>query len=150
MPGYVIGRNELVIRAEDLIKGSNAIPLSIVLGKRMERARAGIVTDVRDVARIQVEALNGERVKASGNFVLDGENGVIWNDANEIAGKLFPGAVSSGVLPLGGSIPAVYQKIDGRKTVETFGKLTSYKEVVESVVGQYLELKGKEAGRKDG
>jgi hypothetical protein len=69
---------------------------------------------------------------------------VVWNDANGIAGKLFPDAVSRGALPWGGSIPAVYQKIDGRRTVEVFGKLRSYEEVVMSIVGQYLELKEKE------
>jgi hypothetical protein len=61
MPGYIMGRNELVTQAEDLIKGSNAIPLPIVLGKRAERARAGIVTNVRDVAGVQVEALIRKR-----------------------------------------------------------------------------------------
>ena len=144
MPGYILGRNELVTQAEDLIKGSNAIPLSIVLGKQAERARAGIVTDVRDVAGLQVEALDTEKVKGSESFVLDGENGVAWNDANGIAGKLFPDAVSQSTLPLGGSIPAVYQKIDSRRTVEVFGKLRSYEEMVKSIVGQYLELKEKE------
>lgn len=141
MPGYVMGRNELATRAEDLVKGSNAIPLSIVLGKRATTARAGIITDVRDVARVQIEALGEGRVKESESFVLDGENGVVWDDANGIAETLFPEAVGRGLLPLGGSIPAVYQNIDANRTVEVFGKLRNYEEAVRSVLGQYLELK---------
>jgi hypothetical protein len=68
----------------------------------------------------------------------------MWDNANEIVGKLFLDGVKGGALPLGTSIPAVYQKIDRRKTVEAFGKWRDYEEIVKSVVSQCVELKEKE------
>lgn len=140
MPGYVLGRNELVTDAEKLIDGSNAIPLSIVNGAKGPFARPGITTDVRDVAKAQVESLDEEKVKSSTSFVMDVGN-VVFDDVNEIVKRKFPDAVKAGVVSLGGSIPAVSQKVDVSETAKVFGPQRSFEDMVTSVVGQYIELK---------
>jgi hypothetical protein len=141
-PGYVLGPNALIEDAEALVSGSNALVLSIVKGAKGPVARPGTVSDVRDVARVHVESLDEKKVVGNRSFVLDVGN-VVLDDANEIVRKAFPEAAEKGLLPLDGTIPAVWQKLDVRETVEVFGKLRGYEESVRDVVGQYLQLKAK-------
>jgi hypothetical protein len=147
MPGYVLGRNELILdEAEDLVSGSNAIPLSIVKGVKSPTTRPGTVTDVRDVARVHVGSLDEELVRVGAgearSFLLDTGN-VKFDDVNGIVEKAFPEAAQKGLVSLGGEIPAVWQNVDVRGTTEVFGDLRGFEEMVKSVVGQYLELKEK-------
>ncbi|TVY33121.1 putative uncharacterized oxidoreductase, partial [Lachnellula subtilissima] len=62
MPGYVIGRNALATSARDLQNGSNNVVLSLVTGNVREEPQLATVVDVRDVARVQVEALDEGKV----------------------------------------------------------------------------------------
>lgn len=66
-----------------------------------------------------------------------------FDDAIEIAKKEFPEAVASGILPLGGHLPAMFQILDTEDTVKTFGKLYTFEEAAKEVIGQYVELKTK-------
>lgn len=142
MPGYVIGRNELVTDAEALGIGSNGIPFSIMKGVLATGARPGSVTDLRDVVRVQVASLDEIKVVGNRSFALDVGH-VVFNDLNNVARKAFPKEAETGVLPLGGSIDAVWQNVDVRETVEVFGPMRSYEDMVSSFLEQYLELKTK-------
>lgn len=142
MPGYVIGRNELITDADALVSGSNALVLSIVKGFQAPDERPGSVTDLRDVVQIQVASLDEKIVVGNRSFLLDIGH-VELDDANDIARKAFPEAVKSGMLPLGGSIKVVWRNIDVSETLEVFGPLHSYEDMVNRVVGQYLDLKAK-------
>ncbi|TVY44050.1 putative uncharacterized oxidoreductase, partial [Lachnellula occidentalis] len=62
MPGYVIGRNALAMSARELQSGSNNVVLGLVTGNVRKEAQLATVVDVRDVARVQVEALDGRKV----------------------------------------------------------------------------------------
>jgi nucleoside-diphosphate-sugar epimerase len=96
------------------------------------------VVDVRDVARVQVKALDEEKVSGSyRNFVV--EEPVELNDAVAIAKKAFPEAFEKGILKEGSS-KSVYQVYEGRETREIFGELKPYEEMVKSVVGHFIEL----------
>lgn len=144
MPGYVLGPHELVTEnAEELISGSNAIPLSIVKGAIARAARPGSVVHVHDVSRILAGSLDEKRVvvadETSRSFLLDTGH-VQFDDVNAIVQKAFP---NSG-LPLGGSIPVVHQRADIGDVVTVFGKLRGFEDMVTGIVGQYLELKGGE------
>ena len=155
MPGYVIGRNELITSAKKMIAGSNATVLTIVLGARALTEKAPMmVSDLQDVARIEIQSLDLEKVKvASGDarsFLIDGGSaikGTKFNDARNIARKLFPKAVQEGKLKLRGGIESVGLLIESSNTVDAFGEMGNYEEMVREVVGQYLELLDKEQVR---
>lgn len=152
MPGYIIGRNELVTSSEALISGSNALALNIVLGSEPTPGkRPMMVLDLRDVARVQVNALDEEKVVLgageSKGYLLDGGSsvkGVEFDDAKDIVKKAFPGAVADGKLELGGGVERAGLVIESSETVEAFGEMGGYEGMVKDVVGQYLELLGKE------
>jgi nucleoside-diphosphate-sugar epimerase len=141
MPGFILGRSELVTVAEDLLNSTNVVVLGPVLGHQMP-ARPCEVVDVRDVARIHVGALDEKKVVGSKSFLLDAGR-MSFDDANEIAAREFPDAVKAGILPLGGSIPSKFHKLDTSDTVKTFGPMHTYEEAAKEVIGQYLELKAK-------
>lgn len=107
----------------------------------MEYSRCEVV-DVRDVARIHVGSLDEEKVVGSKSFLLDA-GPMKFDDALEIAEREFPEAVKSGILPLGGHLPAAFQILDTSDTVKTFGKMYTYAEAAKEVIGQYVELKSK-------
>jgi len=137
MPGYVIGRNELAESSAKLRAGSNFVVLNLVTRVVNPNTVVGTVVDVRDTARVQVEALDEEKVVGNyRSFVV--ERPVELNDAVTIAKKAFPEAFEKGILK-GGSTNSVYQAYEGKETKEIFGELRTY-EMVKSVVGQFVEL----------
>lgn len=144
LPSYVQGRNELVSRKEDVHRGSNDVMVDLVLGVKGGRPRRASTVFVDDVAKVEVLVLDAKLAKNGDNFIAVGSlfgRSIEWNDVTEIVRKLFPDAVKSGILPLGGdqeSIPASY---DVSKTEETFGfKFAGLEAQVESLIGQYVEL----------
>jgi hypothetical protein len=68
---------------------------------------------------------------------------VPFDDAIEIAKKYFPDAVRYRRLPLGGSLPLTWLKLDGGRTTEIFEPLNTYEEVVENLLEQYVEFKSR-------
>lgn len=148
MPGYIIGRHELLTEAKALVSGSNAVVLSIVLKSEPNPGKQPfMVSYLGDVARVHVEALDEVKVKVgkgeSKGFLIDGgslRTGVQFNNAKEIARNLFPESVADGKLKLGGGIESAELVIESEETVETFGELKDYEYMVGEVVGQYLEL----------
>lgn len=143
MPGYVIGRNELADSTEKLRKGSNNLVLSIVTGVVRTDPVSATVVDVRDVAKVQVGALDERKVEGMyRNFVVDAGD-VDLNDANRIARDAFPEAWEKGWLKEGSS-NVVRQDFVSAETREVFGELRGFEGMVKSVVEQYVELKEKE------
>ncbi|KFY29987.1 hypothetical protein V494_08338, partial [Pseudogymnoascus sp. VKM F-4513 (FW-928)] len=137
MPGYVIGANELATSPAKLAEGSNALVIGIILGGKPPGNRPCSITDVRDLARVHVEALDESKVRESSSFILKQSGELTFDDANDIVRKHFPAAVASGIVPLGGSIGSAFQNLDGSAADKVFGTLRSYEEAV----GWYKEAR---------
>ena len=118
--------------------GSNGLLIGLVLGMSAPNASPGAVVHVDDVARIHVGALDEEKVADNANFLAS--ISVQFEDALEIAARLFPEAVQDGKLPLGGKRATLPLTVDTQDTIAVFGPLKSYEEMVKSVVGQYLDF----------
>ncbi|KAH7327332.1 hypothetical protein BKA65DRAFT_597877 [Rhexocercosporidium sp. MPI-PUGE-AT-0058] len=146
MPGAVIGRSELLTKSEDLMKSTNWIPPSIVLGVKSDGKKPAMITHIDDVARAHVEALDTQKIPGNRGFLLQSGDGgkVVLDDALVVAREKFGDAVEEGILPLGGTTSEAYQIVDSIETERVFGPLRTYKEAVESVLGQFVELKRRE------
>jgi nucleoside-diphosphate-sugar epimerase len=147
LPSYVQGRNELVTRKEDVHNGSNDVMMDLVLGAKGGRPRKANTVFVDDVAKVEVLALDPKLAKNGDNFIAAGSPsgmGIEWNDVTPIVGKLFPDAVKSGILPLGGDQESIPVSYDVSKTEEAFGfKFAGLETQVKSLIGQYVELASK-------
>lgn len=94
-PSYIIGRNELSTTIEKLVKGSNGIPLAIVLKvKNSTSLRPNIFSYIDDITRLYIEALDKTKVpeKLSYFFVEGGKEGedIVFNDIIKLFKKEFP------------------------------------------------------------
>lgn len=147
MPAYVQGRNQLVTDKDKLRGGSNDVMMDLILGKKAPAPRFGSTVLVDDVAKMLVLALDPDRAKGGENYIAAGSpsgKGIRWEDATEIAKDLFPEAVRSGVLPLGGRQESVTVDYDVSKSEKAFGfQFADLETQVKSLVGQYVELASK-------
>ena len=146
MSSFVIGKNELVTDAKDILKGSNSAAFGQVLG-RNGGATPSTSVFLDDVALVHVKALD-PKVAGNQGFLVssDGLEGTNWSDAKEIVARNFPKQVEEGVLPNNGSSITKKLRLDSSKTEETFGiKLQPYETQVLSVTRHYLELVGAKA-----
>jgi nucleoside-diphosphate-sugar epimerase len=147
LPSYVQGRNLLVTNKDKLRGGSNDVMMDLVLGKKAPAPRYASTVLVDDVAKMLVLALDTEVAKGGENYIAAGSpsgKGIKWEDAAEIARELFPEAVKSGVLPLGGRQESVVVDYDVSKSEKAFGfKFQDLKAQVKSLVGQYVDLASK-------
>ena len=141
MPSYVFGANELVTDAKSVASGSNGLLMGLILGVSAPYASPGTVVHVEDVARIHVGALDEKKIPGNASFAA--AMSVQFEDALGIAARLFPEAVQDGRLPLGGKRGTLPVTVDIQDTLDIFGPLKSYEEMIKSVVGQYLELLAK-------
>ncbi|KAH6689732.1 hypothetical protein F5X68DRAFT_150824 [Plectosphaerella plurivora] len=142
MPTMVTGKNELNRTPEEVVNGSNGLTMGVVLSKKSEVPSIGVSVHVDDVARAHIDALN-PALTGNQDYLCSsgGVDGTTWNDAQEIAKRLFPQAVAEGTLPLAGSLPTRPIRLDSSETEKAFGwKFASYEEQIKSVVGHYLEL----------
>ncbi|KAK1060053.1 hypothetical protein LTR12_011986 [Friedmanniomyces endolithicus] len=139
-PSFVGGRNDLAQNVEELCTGTNPSKDS----DEYAGPRVANYIDVDDVAKAHVLSLN-EKVAGGQSFLLTNKGGDMkWNDAQAIAKKHFPDAVSSGLLPNDfAEQQFMVLHCDISKTEETFGKIKSYEDTIKAVVGQYFELKEK-------
>ncbi|KIW84854.1 hypothetical protein Z517_00242 [Fonsecaea pedrosoi CBS 271.37] len=145
-PTYVMGRDDLQTSAADMITGTNALLLSLALGKRWEGPKPGATVHNDDVAKLHVQALSPDI--PSGTYMLnwqqeDGSGtGVDWSSVPGLIEKLFPEAAKAGKInPQVAMGSSLHTKISSTKTEKTFNlKLQGIEEQIRSVVGQYLEL----------
>ena len=137
MPSCVFGVNELVSDAASVFSGSNIVLMSMLMGLKEPVSTVGGVVHLDDVSRIHVRALDEEKVPAGASFIISIP--VKFEDTLDIVKRLFPEAVEDGRLPFIGrqTMPLT---IDIQATVDAFGPLKGYEEMVKSVVGQYLRL----------
>jgi nucleoside-diphosphate-sugar epimerase len=142
LPTFVIGENELVSQKKDMMSGSNARVVGPISGIETTIPLPGTSVHLHDVARAHVRALN-PKVEGNQDFILacNSPDGVVFDDALEIAKKHFPDAIASGVIPLGGTNPTVNFPIDASKAEKVLGlNFLSYEEQVKSVLTQWVEL----------
>ncbi|KAK4695546.1 hypothetical protein P7C71_g2223, partial [Lecanoromycetidae sp. Uapishka_2] len=149
MPGFFIGKNELITDANDILSGTNRAAFAPVLGNRSDIANPGSMNHVDDVAKVHILALN-PNIKGGQNFGVQsgGVGGNKWADSTEIVKKRFPEAVKDGRLPADGTQPTRTVLYDTSETEKVLGIIfRSYEEQVVSVTEHYLELLEK-AGRQ--
>lgn len=144
-PSFIIGKHELVRDMEEALLGTNGIVLGLVLGNRAGYEMVGTTVHVDDVAWMHVKALDPGVEK--GNYIANsgGEEGTVWEDAKGVVEREFKEAVEEGVLKLDGVQATRRMRVDTKRSEEVMGfRFKGYDEQVRSVVGHYLELKGKE------
>jgi nucleoside-diphosphate-sugar epimerase len=139
MPGFVIGTNHVAMDSQTLAKGSNAIPISVISGKKSPAGRPGSVAHIKDVARVHVGALS-PAISGNRSFVVD-VGPVDFDDVIKVAEREFPEAVKEGIISTEGSAPALPINVDSSETVAVFGPLGSYEEAVKDLLAQFIELK---------
>ncbi|CAG8007129.1 unnamed protein product [Penicillium salamii] len=151
LPSVVIGPDHRLdfdssATEDSLLQGARASVLACALTSAHNSSfpYVGTPVHVADVARAHVDAIDAERVPGNSEFILssDTPDGVVWNrDVQEICKKNFLGEVSSGLLPLEGSLTTVKWRLDVKETEEAFGwQFTSFKLTMRDLISQYLRL----------
>ncbi|RFU78330.1 hypothetical protein TARUN_3852 [Trichoderma arundinaceum] len=137
-PPWIWSRDELVSTAKDMLSGSsNAVLLGLLTGEESDFSMIGNAAHGQDVARAHVAALNPE-VAGNQSFVVIRD--IVWEDSIAIAKKSHPGAFADGRLKAGRR-HTIHIKWNTAKTENQLGlRLQPFEAIVESVVGQYLEL----------
>lgn len=150
MPSFVLGRHALATSTSALISSActNSILMTPLLGHSIPFPIPGTTIHVADVARVHIESLV-PAIEGNQDFILSagGILGVQWDDAVRIVRRIYEREVKDGKLPLGGSVETKLVKVDANKAERTFGfSYKTFEEQVIDVVGQYLELLGREEG----
>ena len=146
MPGFIIGKNELVTDSKDILRGTNAAAFAPVLGNVSDLAYPGSLQHVNDVAKVHVLSLD-PKIEGNQNLGVQtgGTDGVVWGDCIDIVKKRFPEAVKDGRLPATGTQPTRKVKYDTSRTEKVLGiSFQSYEDALVSVAEHYLELLEKE------
>src|SRR3569833_558706 len=139
-PSFVLGRNDAAATPAEALRGTNAVVLAMLLGKRFG-PYAGATVHVDDVARAHVLALL-PHVPGGQSYILS--QPARWNDAKDLAKRHFPSAIESRLLVGTGNVEAVDLPVDATLTEQIFGfRHCSFEDQVRSVVGQFLELRAK-------
>ncbi|KAH8809426.1 cinnamyl-alcohol dehydrogenase [Xylogone sp. PMI_703] len=143
MPSFVLGANRLITDVKGINSGTNAQPLTPLLGQTSPIPLPANSVHVDDVALAHIRALN-PKVSGNQSFLLSSNiEGIVWDDAIEITRRNFPIIAEKGIMPLNGSQPTVKCQVDASKAEKQLGiKFQSYEEQVKSLVGYYLELSG--------
>lgn len=139
-PSFVLGRNDMASTTPECMKGTNAMVLAMLLGKRFGPF-AGATVHVDDVARCHVAAaIDTVNVPGNESYILSQQSR--WNDAKDLAARSFPAAEKTRLLVKSGSVGTTDIEIDASLAEDTFGlRFKGFGEQVESLVGQFLELK---------
>jgi nucleoside-diphosphate-sugar epimerase len=153
MPGGVIGAHEFAETIEQLAVPINVVPLGEMLGKAAFPPFAMTGVHIQDVADIHVGALN-PKIPGNRGYILmmDGSCATSWSETNGIVQELFPESVKDGTFPLNGGQQNWAIKFEASDVEEIFDfKYRSYKEMVKSLVTQYLKLLASDPAKgKDG
>ncbi|KAK4497944.1 hypothetical protein PRZ48_010600 [Zasmidium cellare] len=149
MPSFVLGRDDLCHSTARFMEGTNMLVVAQALGVDYPQAptRGNNFVSVDDVARVHVLSLDKSRVVGNQSFIVSnsGDDGMEWNDTNEIVKRRFPKQVEKGIFPANGHSNSAIVKLNASKTEKVFGfKHASFEECVVGVCGHYLELLEKE------
>ncbi|KAI9808629.1 MAG: hypothetical protein M1825_003780 [Sarcosagium campestre] len=143
MPGFVIGKDELVTDVRDFKRGTNIVAFGPVLGAK-SGPTAGNSAHVDDVALMHVLSLDPS-IAPGQNFAASAEGleGTKWETTTEIVARHFPDAVAKGVLPNNGTNSTKPLRFDAREAESILGfRFKSFEEQVISITQHYLELLG--------
>ncbi|KAL7932987.1 hypothetical protein V8C35DRAFT_305969 [Trichoderma chlorosporum] len=145
-PVFVLGRDDTVSTAEQIVKGTNNMLMGPLLGTERPPI-PGPSVHVDDVARLHVLALD-PKVEGNQDFLAASHpfEPFNWSDSINIIKKHFPQAVAEGVFDQSvvDKLVSIKGIIDSTKAEKVFGfKFKTFEEQVQSVVGHYLELLGK-------
>ncbi|KKP04897.1 reductase [Trichoderma harzianum] len=142
VPPWIWARDELSKDKETILRsGSNVILLSLVTGKQFGFGVIGNAAYGEDVARAHVVALDPD-VPGNRKYVINRE--IVWNDAITMAKQLYPEAFEDGRLKAGNCLSFVIKWDISETENELRIKPQSLETMIQSVVGQYLELLDKE------
>jgi nucleoside-diphosphate-sugar epimerase len=151
LPGYVQGRNEPVTSSRDLSQrpSSNLTMINLVRGVEVTQPQPIDLVLVDDVAAVHVAAMEAQDVRSGERFIASYPypEPIEWSDVERVVRKLFPSEVESGILPFGGDgeVPSFSFHLDPSKTTERLGvKFHGLEDMVQSLIGQYVELVKKE------
>lgn len=142
-PSFVLGRDDLHLTVEGARAGTNMMALSIALGAKSDAQRVGAAVHVDDVARVQVGALDEEKVAVEGTRSFITNTDADWQDVTKVVKSDYAAALEKGLLKDDGTQPTMPMAIDVSETEKVFGfKHASFEEQVRSVIGHYVELHG--------
>lgn len=152
LPGYVQGHNETLTTAQQLYDGpsSNHTMVQYVTGTRFPMPVPANFVHLDDVAAAHVAALAATDVVNGERFTVSPPPLENFHQINEVVKKLFPDEVKSGLIPLGEGEQAISSAV--YETENTSEKLLQreflgLESMVQSLVGQYIELLKKEKGQ---
>ncbi|KAK8201398.1 hypothetical protein M8818_005866 [Zalaria obscura] len=144
-PTYVIGRDYLATQSADLFKTSNSAVLRFLAGEKNEdkdTPEAAGCAHADDVGLAHVKVLD-PGVPDNESFVFS--TAVLWNDFPKVTAERFPEAVRKGLFPNTGTLKSFVLPVDNSKIERLLGiKLKGAEEMVDSLVGQYIEFLEKE------
>nr|POE61035.1 putative uncharacterized oxidoreductase [Quercus suber] len=147
LPGYIQGANELRNSVADLSdskrNGSNEGIMNTALGNVMNCTRTTAQVLLDDVAKAHVLALRPEIAKHGDclSVVGNGGDSMPWSQYVPIIQKLFPEAVKKGIVNPSAEDEVYLTYFDVSAAEKALGfKFSGAEEMVQSVVGQYIEL----------
>jgi nucleoside-diphosphate-sugar epimerase len=138
LPGFVIGKDELVTEASDALRGTNMPVLGPVTGNDAGYTPSASV-HLLDVASAHVKSLDS-KVPGNQSYLLVAQD-TKWEDTLDIVARNFPAAVKAGTLANNGKNVTLPVKIDASASEKALGfKFRGFEEQVKDVVQYYLEL----------
>ncbi|RDW85295.1 hypothetical protein BP6252_02885 [Coleophoma cylindrospora] len=152
LPGYIVGRNDLVTNAEGILQGTNRLAFGQILGQPSPQALPSTSAYLNDVALAHVLSLDPS-IAGNQDFVIssDGLQGTTWGDAIDIVQNHYSQDIikAAGFKLDAGRTPTVRVSIDTSHSQRTLGfEFKSYKDQILSLSDFYLELlKLKEANK---
>lgn len=148
MPVFIVGKNELITNAKNILNGTNGSAFAPILGQNASMPFTGAVNHLDDVAKVHILSLN-PKVEGNQDFGIQagGTEGIVFDDGIEIVKRRFPEAVKDGRLPANGSQPTKKIRFDTSRTEKVLGiKFQSFEDALVSVTEHYLELLEKGSG----
>ncbi|KAF2459301.1 hypothetical protein BDY21DRAFT_337897 [Lineolata rhizophorae] len=148
-PSFVLGRNGMAAEPRASLRGTNGIALGMALGRHLGNV-AGASAHVEDVAAVHVKALDAAAVPGGRSYIVSQRTR--WEDVAATVRRRFADAVQKRLLVPTGSADTLDIELDASETEAIFGFAhRGIEDQVESVVGQYLELRAqKRAGMRKG
>jgi hypothetical protein len=142
----VLGRDDLVTSAADIVKGTNAMVLGPLLGKSSADPSPGSSVHLDDVAEIHVRALQ-HNIPGNTNYIAtaNAPTGIQWADALALVKREFADACEKGLFTVNGAEEpkTLPSSVGSSLTEKTFGiKFKGFDEQVRSLAEHYLELRG--------
>ncbi|GKT60965.1 3-beta hydroxysteroid dehydrogenase [Colletotrichum tofieldiae] len=138
-PSFVLGRNDIATSTNEAMRGTNAVVLATLRGKKWGCAFAGATVHVDDVARAHVQALRPS-VPGNRSYVLSTR--ARWNDAKLISKRAFPEAFERKLFSSGGSVGTTALEFDSSATEAVFGfHLQGFEAQIKSLVAHFVELR---------